>query len=309
MRFFKRAKRLQDTAAVLKTRTKSAKILFGCIFVVFTIYAISLLYPFFLLFTNSLKGGIEYISDLNNGDITVFADKALFSNYREAFTKMATIDSTGEKIYLPQMFLNSIVYSFLTAFCSAFCSTLTGYALSKYDFKLRSFLYGISIVTLTIPIVGNMAAIMKLTYSLGIYNTIFYTICMNFGGFGFNFLVLYGFFKNVSWSYAEAAFIDGANHFDVFFKVMLPQAVPTVITLMIVSFIGAWNDYSTVLLYLPDFPTLAAGLYRIEKSISRSGNYPIYFAGILISILPVLVLFVAFFDTIMQNYSVGGLKG
>ncbi len=309
MKFFSGSKRMKENVAVMKNRTKSAKILFGCVFVLFTVYAISLLYPFFLLFTNSLKGGIEYITDLNNGNITVFADKALFSNYKEALTNMSCINSIGQKIYLPRMFINSLVYALLVAGCSAFCSTLTGYALAKYDFKIRGFLYGISIVTLTIPIVGNMAAILKLTYAMGIYNTVFYPICMNFGGFGFNFLILYGFFKNVSWSYGEAAFIDGANHFQVFFQVMLPQALPTVITLMIVSFIGAWNDYTTVLLYLPDLPTLSAGLYRVEKSITRGGNYPVYFAGILISVIPILVMFVCFFDTIMQNYSIGGLKG
>lgn len=309
MKVFNRNKASKDTAAVLKSRTKETKILFICVFVIFTIYAISLIFPFVVLLINSLKGGLEYITDLNDKNILRFPDKTLFSNYKAAFTSMAMVNSIGFKVYLPEMFVNSFIYALLTSFASAFCSTLTGYALAKYDFKLRSLLYGISIVTLTIPIVGNMAAVMKLTYALGIYNTVFYPILMNFGGFGFNFLILYGFFKNVSWSYAEAAFIDGANHFDVFFKIMLPQVVPTVLTLVVVSFIGAWNDYQTVLLYLPDLPTLAAGLYRIEQSIKRGGNYPIYFAGILISIVPVLIMFVCCFDTIMQNYSIGGLKG
>ena len=309
MKFYNKNKVGSDTAAVLKSRTKGSKVLFTCMFILFSIYSLSLIFPFVTLFINSLKGGLEYITDLNNKNILALPDKLLFSNYKNAFTSMSMVNSLGEKVYLFEMFINSISYALLTSVSSAFCSTLTGYALAKYDFKLRSILYGISIITLTIPIVGNMAAIIKLTYSIGIYNTIFYPIIMNFGGFGFNFLILYGFFKNVSWSYAEAAFIDGATHFDVFFKVMLPQVIPTLITLIIVSFIGAWNDYQTVLLYLPDLPTLAAGLYRVEKSITRGGNYPIFFAGILISVVPILIMFTCFFDTIMQNYSIGGLKG
>lgn len=293
-------------------RTGGTKVIFICVFIIFVIYSFSLLYPFFILLINSLKDGIEYIDHLSAKSVLKFPEKLLFSNYKQAVTGMTMINSVGENVYLPMMFVNSILYALLTAGCSAICSTLTGYAISKYEFGLKSVFYGISIVTLTIPIVGNMAAMMKLTYAMGIYNTYFYTIFLNFGGFGFNFLILYGFFKNVSWSYGEAAMIDGANHFQVFFRVMLPQAIPTVVTLMIVSFISAWNDYSTVLLYMPDLPTLSAGLYRIEKSITRGangGNYPVYFAGILISIMPVLILFIVFFDKIMQNYSIGGLKG
>ena len=162
---------------------------------------------------------------------------------------------------------------------------------------------------MTIPIIGSTGSMFKLCIDMGIYNTPLYIPLTSFGGFGFNFLILYGFFCNLSWTYAEAVFIDGGGHSTAFFKIMLPQAWPPILTLAIMSFIGAWNDYMTTLLYMPDFPTLASGIYRIQKSMTRSGNYPQYFAGLMVSVVPVIVLYASFSDMIMENFTVGGLKG
>lgn len=311
MKTEKKKKRVKDDGAVaLKHRSKGAKILFACVFVVFVLYAITLVYPFVILFINSLKDGIEYLNDLNAKNILKLPDKPLFKHYAEAVKSMSLVDTLGNEIGMIQMFFNSLLYAGIASFAPAICSTLTAYALSKFEFKLKPVLYTISIVTLTIPIVSNTASMLKLTNAMGIYNTWAYVLFANFGGFGFNFLVLNGFFKNISQSYAEAARIDGAGEWRVFLSVMLPQAIPAIVSLVVMQFIASWNDYNTVLLFMPDFPNLAAGLYRVELNITRlEGGYPVFFAGILISVLPILVLFIAFFDMIMQNVSVGGLKG
>lgn len=302
---FKKAK--ENT--VLTKRSRGEKALFGIVFTIFVLYGLSLVMPFLYLFVNSFKDGLEYINDLNGGGTLSAPDKWLFGNYLEAFTGMTMIDSMGNEVNLIMMFFNSVWYALVCVFASVAASTLTAYCVSKYKFKLRGFFYGIAIFTMTIPIVSATGAQFKLADTIGIYNTPLYPIIMNFSGFGFNFLVLYGFFSNIPWSYAEAVFIDGGGHGTVFFKIMLPQALPTMLTLGIMSVIGSWNDYQTVLLFLPDFPTLASGIYRIEQSITRGGNYPIYFAGLLISIVPIIVLFSCFSNTIMKNFTVGGLKG
>ena len=159
-----------------------------------------------------------------------------------------------------------------------------------------------------LPVVGSLPASYKLRIDLGIYDTPWQLITAT-GGFGFNFLILYGFFNNVSWSYAEAALVDGASDDRIFWRIMLPQAAPAILTLTILSFIGGWNDYMGPILYYPSYPTLASGLYLYELIAKRTGNYPIYFAGALISIIPILIIFIAFQDTIVTSVSAGGLKG
>ena len=295
--------------SILSKRSKAEKVIFFIAFLIFLLYAASLIAPFLFLFINSFKGGLEYINDANASNSMAFPDKWLFKNYLEAFTSMKMIDSFGNEIYLPTMLLNSLWYTFACVVCGVAASTLTGYVLSKYKFKLRGFFYGIAIFSMTIPIIGSTGASFRLMTILGIYNTPLFPFLNNFAGFGFNFLIMYGFFTNLPWSYAEAVFIDGGGHSTAFFKVMLPQAWPPMLTLAIMAFIGAWNDYMTVLLYLPDFPTLASGIYRIQLSLTRDGNYPVYFAGLLVSTIPIIALYGGFSNTIMQNFTVGGLKG
>ena len=295
--------------SILTKRSSATKILFGVVFVIFVLYALSLILPFGFLLLNSLKAPSEYVNDLINGGIFSLPENPLFGNYIDVFKEMKISDSFGNDINFLSMTFNSVWFTAVTIFGGLAASTLVAYCLAKYNFMLRNVLYGIAIVSMTIPIVGSTGAMFKLSYDLRIYNTPLYPILTSFGGFGFNFLIMYGFFKNISWSYAEAVFIDGGGHFTAFLKIMLPQVLPAMVTLGIMAFIGAWNDYTTPLLYLPDFPTIASGVYEIQTHLKRGGNYPQYFAALVISIIPVMIIFVSFSDTIMQNFTVGGLKG
>ena len=304
-------KAMRDNGAhILKVRSKGEKVCFGIVFCLFALYAASLILPFVFLVINSLKGGMEYIDHMNSGNMVKLPGVWHFENYIKAFNDMSMLNSVGREIRLPMMFLNSLWNCTLSTFSGVFASALTAYVLAKYKFFGRGFFYGIAIFSMTIPVIGTTAAMFKLVYSFRIYNTPILPLLLNFAGFGFNFLILYGFFSNLSWSYAEAVFIDGGGHATAFFRVMLPQAFPCLLTLFIMAFITNWNDYTTLLLYMPDYPTLASGLYVIEQSIRRDGlKFPEYFAGLIIAIVPILILFSVFSETIMSNLSVGGLKG
>ena len=120
---------------------------------------------------------------------------------------------------------------------------------------------------------------------------------------------MYAFFINLSCSYAEAALIDGAGHFKIFKTIMMPLAAPPILSLAVISSISIWNDYMTPLVYMRDYPTLATGLYVYETSMTRATNYPVYFAGVLLSLIPILTVFIFFQNTIMENVTAGGLKG
>ena len=297
----------KDEARVLISRTAGERVVYSIMFLIFALYAISIIYPLLYLVMNSLQDWLEF----SKGTIDAFAlpKPFHFENYKEAIFGMKMFNSLGEEIGMLQMFFNSIWFCVVTIAGGVLMSSFTGYAMAKYKFKLRSAIYAVAIFSMTIPIVGTTGSMFKLVSDLGIYNTPFYAILTSLGGFGFNFLVMYGFFSSISWSYAEAVFIDGGGHFTVFFRIMLPQARMAMLTLAIVAFIGHWNDYMTMLLYLPDYPTLASGLYQISRLFTRGGNIPAYYAGLVIATIPVIIIFACFQDTIMKNFSVGGLKG
>ena len=294
----------------LQKRTAFEQAVFAIVFVVFVIYAASLMYPILFLVVNSLRSGLEYYEMLS-GEIGIFSlpSELLFGNYAEAFRELLLYDSTGREVRLLEMFFHTLWYAFLTVGESVLASTFVAYCLAKFRFRLKGVITAIAIVTMTLPIVGNTGSMFQLTSELGIYNTPLYVVFVSFNGFGFSYLVLYGFFKNISGSYAEAVYIDGGNNFTAFFRVVLPQAFAPIVTLCIVNFIGAFNDYMTVLLYLPDYITLAAGLYKLQLTFVRSGNMPVYFAALIVATIPLIVIFACFSNKIMENFTVGGLKG
>lgn len=302
MKIFK--KKIRESS-ILYQRSKGEKVLFGIVFVLFFLYAASLIFPLLWLLINSLQDRTIYEVNLALGNAFEFPSALHWENYSYAFTQLSYNDAN---IFM--MFFNSIWYTLAYTLGGVLMSAFTGYALAKYRFKLRGFMYGVIIFTMTIPTVGTTGALFNLVYNvLHIYDSPLYVILKHLCGTGLNFLVLYGFFRNVSWSYAEAAFMDGAGHARVFFSIMLPQALPAIVTLSIVSGIAAWNDYMDVLMYLPSFPTIASGMYGVSRTLPRQGYSTVYFAALVISMLPILILFTCFSNVIMKNFAVGGLKG
>ena len=302
MKIFK--KKIRESS-ILYQRSKGEKVLFGIVFVLFFLYAASLIFPLLWLLINSLQDRTIYEVNLALSNAFEFPSALHWENYSYAFTQLSY---NGANIFM--MFFNSIWYTLAYTLGGVLMSAFTGYALAKYRFKLRGFMYGVIIFTMTIPTVGTTGALFNLVYNvLHIYDSPLYVILKHLCGTGLNFLVLYGFFRNVSWSYAEAAFMDGAGHARVFFSIMLPQALPAIVTLSIVSGIAAWNDYMDVLMYLPSFPTIASGMYGVSRTLPRQGYSTVYFAALVISMLPILILFTCFSNVIMKNFAVGGLKG
>ena len=118
----------------------------------------------------------------------------------------------------------------------------------------------------------------------------------------------YAAFKGVSSGYMEAARIDGANEYTIFFRIMLPLIKGTFLALFLLDFIGMWNNYKLSLEYLPSYPVVAYGLFRM-KTMRVADNIPIQLAGCSLVIFPTLVLFIIFKEKLIGSLSIGGLKG
>lgn len=266
-------------------------------FVVFVLYAISILFPFLWCLLNSFKTTQDFLYNVNG-----FPEKWTFANWIESFTL-----SIDNNVTIPIMYLNSIFLTVGCTFFSLFSCSATAYVLTKYDFPGKSAIYTAAIVIMMIPTMGSMAAMYRLYNTVGLINTYTGVFITAMGGFGSGFLLLYGFFINLPWTYAEAAQIDGAGHFRIFFTIMLPMAVPALVAVGLLQGIGFWNDYFTVYMYAPEKATIAYGIQRIS---SEAGiEMPKVFAAMMLSILPVLVVFAVFQKTLMNNVAVGGIKG
>ena len=283
----------------LYQRSWGLKIFKVILFIILSLYAISLVLPLVWTFLTALKSQIEYSTYNVNG----LPENWLFSNFALAFTEL-NVD--GSNLFV--MIFNSVWYTAGGVLIGMTVSAMVAYVTAKYEFPGRKILYGIALVIMMIPIVGSTPSQYRLYSQLGILDSPAFLVTFA-SGFGFNYLVLYAYFRSLPWSFAEAAFIDGAGHVKVFFQIMMPQAVSTMAALAIVAAITSWNDSGGPLLFLKSYPTLASGLYMFQVMTTRQLNMPVLYAGLLMSAVPMLFLFAFFSNKIMDMSLGGGLKG
>lgn len=269
------------------------------VFFFFLIYAISLLLPSVWGIGMSLKTRVDYVTNWS----TFIPKTFIWKNYITAWTELSTSNTN-----MFVMLWNSLWFSMGLTFVSIFMSATAAYVISKYEFWGRKTIFIIGLLTQIIPIVGGFASQMRIMLTLNFYNNPLVCFALA-SSFGYNFIILSTFFSNVSWEYAESGFIDGASHWVVFWKIMLPMAITPVLTLALMAFIGYWADYYSPLLYMPSFPTLTSGLYMYQTLQIRYLNWPVLFAGLFLSISPVLILFFIFQRRILDLQFGGGLKG
>ncbi|MBS1327253.1 MAG: carbohydrate ABC transporter permease [Oscillospiraceae bacterium] len=262
----------------------------------FFLYMLTLIFPFVWMLLNSLKTNMDFFKD-----IWSLPEKPLLSNYVNVWDQMNLLVYFG----------NSIKLTLLGTLASILTASMASYVIAKYKFKLSKLLYTMAIVVMLIPSIGTIAALYKFMISTHLFNTHLGLVLLYSGGFGFNFILLYGFFKSVSWSYAEAGFVDGASDAQVFLRIMLPQARPGIIAVAIIQGINVWNDYFNPYMFLQDKSkmTLAVGIYNLVQEQSYAADWPKLFAAMIIATVPVLIVYAIFSNTIIENTVAGGLKG
>ena len=288
------------TKKTLAKRTKAEKILFAFVFVFFSVYALMLIYPVVWGFASSFKTIDDYFD--NRFGLPV---KWIFENYPKA---IEIIEDKGTGMTFIQMAWNSIWFSVGSAWINMEFISAYAYVLNKYKFKGRNFLYGLCLFIMSVPIGASFVSTYRLYYALHLANS-YLILLTSTSVYGMNLMLFHSYYSNISNSYMEAAKIDGANFYQIYFKVMRQQASPLALTLGLLLFINKWNDYMSPLLYLPEMPTLATGLYRYQTIVERNGNYPVLFAGLFMCLLPILIIFSIFSDKMMNNINIGGLKG
>lgn len=276
------------------------------LYVIVTIYCLLMIYVLLFGLINSLKDATDY--EWNNPFGLPSKEFGWhFDNYAKVLTEFKVFTLGGNEVYLMQMFFNSLFYAvFMSLFCMA-TQIITAYAIAKYDFRFKSVLYGVAVVVMLLPIIGSLASEVQMAEAFNFRNNLIGVCIMKCKYPGLYFLVFYATFKGLSWTYAEAAQIDGAGHFKIFIEIMLPLIRSTVFAVFILLFIEYWNDYYTPMVFLPESPTMSYGLFLFQTD--NKASTPVQLASCLMACLPILVVFVAFKDKIMSNVTMGGIKG
>ena len=278
----------------------AAKTFLIVFFFIFLVYGFTLMYPFLWSVINAGKTGVDYFE--NSFSIPNYY---IFRNFIDAFKNFVVNGAT-----FAEMLWNTTWMAGLYTLVNIGCSTITAYTIAKYRFPFRNAIFAIAIFIQVVPIAGGGASAFTLYHKLGMLDnpTLYWLVWA--GGFDFAFVVLYGYFKSISREYSEAAIMDGCGEWRLFTRIMIPMARPSIASLMILNLITMWSDYGTSLMYMKEYPQVGLGIYMFrEESRFMANSMPTLFAAIIITIIPVLVVFSMTQKMIMTNVTAGGLKG
>lgn len=285
------------------------KIIIGIVIVIFSLYAISLIYPFLYLILNSFKTSTDIMGEYDfwtgvRTDPNYFwlPKHFIWDNYRKAFQEF-TVGSV--KTTILQMFLNSILLSVGETVVSMAMTCSAAYILAKYQFKGSKLLYSIVLVASFVPSIASLPAIYQFMEDTKLMGTYIGMIILNAGAFGGSFLYIHSYFKVIPWSFAESAMMDGASDFRIFRQIMLPLAKNGVGTFTILRFLGFWNDYWYPQLFYKEHPTIAVGIAGINNP---TNEIQFVCAVMVLAIVPVLIFYAIFQKKLMSNTVDGGLK-
>ena len=266
-------------------------------FAFYSVFALFYVYILFWLFMTGLKTQKEIALDPFS-----LPSQWRWDHYSQ-MVKFFTHKGTG----FWGMLWNSTWVSVGGSFIMMMTSAVTSYIAIRYEFPGSKFIAPFIMFTLVFPLYGSTGANYRLMYLFGLHDGPLYLLF--FVGFGgWNWFYFQSFWIKLSRVYAEAAKIDGANDWTIYYKIMLPQAMGMFGALFISTWILQWQDYGNALLYLKNTPTLSLGIYYFEQAMQSKQRLDILFCACFVSTIPVFVIYTIFNGFMFRNVSVGGIK-
>ncbi len=217
--------------------------------------------------------------------------------------------SLFQRLPIGRELLNTIVFAGAVTIISVFFDSLAAYGLSRVDFKGRGILLAVLIATMMIPAMALLIPVYKLLGSMGLVNSYLGIIIPRMADVGGIFL-LRQFFISIPKDLDNAARIDGAGEFRIFAQIILPNAVPAILTVGMFNFMGNWNDllWPLIMTSRPETRTITAGLAMLTGHGSSVTPYGVVMAGALISALPLLIVFFFVQKRFVEGIAMTGMK-
>lgn len=240
---------------------------------------------------------LKFPTDLFQVPMKVFPSPMTFKNFQTSW----------EVTDFPMYIKNTLFVAVIATVLSVTISLMCGYALAKYKFKWVNFVFIAIVSTTMLPTEVIMNSVTHVVRGLGLYNSlagiILPVLSTSTGVF-----ISRQFFVGVPNSLSESARIDGANEFQIFFRLMLPLAKPIIAVLTIFSFRWRWNDYIWPLIVLNDPKKYTIQLALRNLVGSESIDWSLLLASTTISIIPMLIIFILFQKQIFGTNINAGIK-
>ncbi len=269
----------------------------GVVYVLLTVWAVIVLFPFYWMVLTSFKSYSSYNSEFIPRFV---ATDPTLANYRDAFTAVP----------LARYFLNTLIFTLATTAVMLIVTVLAAYAFSRLEFRGKNAVFALFLSLMMIPnelvVITNFVTITD----WNMRNTFWGLILPSVTSVFYIYLLKENF-EQIPEEIYKAAKVDGTSDFKYLLRIVLPICRPTVITVTILKVIECWNSYVWPRLITDDqaYFLVSNGIQEIRENGFGRENIPAMMAAVVVISLPLVVLFLVFRDKIMSGVLRGGTKG
>lgn len=260
--------------------------------VLFIITLISIV-PFLWMISTSLKSG----SALMSIPIEWIPKKVTFDSYKKVLTELPFLKSL----------VNSMIVTLGSTLLTLISSSLAAFVFAKFEFKYKNLIFVLFLASMMIPIQVTGIPIFIILTRLGLNNSFIGVIFPSVFNV-FAIFLLRQYMKNISNEFIEAAFMDGANLFQVYIKIIIPMSIIPLTTLFVINFMNYWNDYFWPLIILTDPNKVTLPILLSKLNTQYGTEYNTLMAGSLVSMLPILVIYAFSQKYFIRGIQEGGIK-
>ena len=253
------------------------------------------LYPLFFMVMNSFKDSMQFFM----GSAWEIPTTVSLNNYVEVWN-----------MNFPRYLLNTIIVVGVSLIILVLSGSMGAYALSRMKFKFKNLIFILFIMGITIPIHITLVPVYTITRQIGLYDSLWGLI----GPYvGFNLpitiFILKNFMEDIPVSLEEAAKIDGATRWNMFWKIIFPLSAPAVTAVTIYDMVILWNEFvfSLVLINSPKNRPLTLGLWDFQGQFTA--NIPAMLAALILSTLPLLLFYAVSGEKLIKGMTAGAVKG
>ena len=281
----------------MRTKTSPITVIFNIFkYVVLILAAVIALVPVCVCILTAFKTTDEY-----NASSVLDLPKtfAYFENFKIAFTQANMLRG----------FINTALVLIVVLTVSVFVGAMLAYVLNRFQFKGNAVIQNLFMFAALIPGIATQVTVYQIMYSLGLINHLYGYMIVLMGTDIISIYIFLQFFENLPVSLDESAIMDGCTYFGVFFKILFPLLKSAIVTSLVLKGVGVYNEYYMSNLYLQnqDLKTISTALYTFTGPYGNQYNY--ICAGVIITIIPILILFLIFQKQVYGGMAAGAVKG
>lgn len=277
---------------IKKIGTNIMKLLVNAIIICFSA---SCVFPILWMINSSLRTNSEFMENT-----LALATTPHFENYVNAIVKSGILQS----------FFNSGLLSVLNVVFTIVFSFVIGYFVSRYDFRVKKVIYILFIAGMVVPVLSLLVPVFIQFKVLGLLDKRL-SLLIPYVAFSMPFAVILmeSYIKGIPADMDEAAYMEGCSTFQLLTRIIFPMCRPVISILVITSFMSAWNEFpfSLVLIKSEHLRTLSVAIRMFNSQYTI--DYPLYMAALVVSIIPISIIYLLFSGKIVEGMTVGAVKG